>query len=58
MAEVLELTQLPQHDRETEVDVGGRGVDAQLDAQRCAPLELASQLAFTDDVDRTRGQDA
>ena len=36
--EVLEQAEPPEHDREAEVDVGGGGVDAELDPQRRAAL--------------------
>ena len=36
VTELLELAQLAQHDREAEVDVGRRRVDAELDPQRAA----------------------
>ncbi len=51
MAEVLEESQPPQHDREAEMDVGGGGVDAELHAERPAPLELRAQVAGRDEVD-------
>ncbi len=38
MAEVLELTQLLQDDRVTEVDVRSGGIETQLDAQRTSLL--------------------
>ncbi len=56
MAEVLEQPQPPQHDREAEVEVGGGGVDAELDPQRPVGGELLAQLLFGDDVDRARGE--
>ena len=40
VAEVLELAQLAQHDREPEMDVGRGRVDAELHPQRPAGLEL------------------
>jgi len=52
VAELLELSELAEHDRESEVDVGRRRVDAQLDAERCAALELARQVGFGDEIDR------
>ena len=40
VAEILELAELLEDDREAEVDVGRGGVDAQLDAERPAELQL------------------
>jgi hypothetical protein len=48
---VLELAQLAEHDRVTEMDVGRRRVDAELDPQRPPLLELALELALRQDVD-------
>ena len=56
MPEVLEQPQPAKHDREPEVDVGRGRVDAELDPQRPAGLELRPQLVLGDDVDRARGQ--
>ena len=51
VAEILEEPQSPQHDREAEVEVGGGGVDAELDPQRPVGRELLAELLFGDDVD-------
>ena len=44
MARVLELAQLTQHDRVTEMDVGRRRVDAELDPQLPALGRAACSL--------------
>ena len=54
---ILEAPEPAEHHREPEVDVGGGGVDAELDAQRRSPLELGPQLALGDEVDGARGQE-
>ena len=54
--QVLKLAQFAEHDGEPEVDVGGGGIDAELDPQRSAPFELLRQIAARDDIDRARGQ--
>ena len=51
VAAILELPQLLQDDRVTEVDVRSGGVQTELDAQRTAPRELALQLAGREAVD-------
>jgi hypothetical protein len=56
VAEIWEETQAPQHDRESEVNVGRRRVDAELYPQRYTPFELRAELGLGDDVDRVRGQ--
>ena len=56
MAELLELAELAQHDREAEVQVGGRRVDAELGPQRGVAPELAAQVRLGDDVDGARGE--
>ena len=40
MPQVLELTQLAQRDSVSDMDIGGRRIDAQLDVQRFSPLQL------------------
>ena len=50
MALVLPLAQPVEHDREAEMDVGGGRVDAELDAQRPAELQLPLELAFRENV--------
>src|SRR5581483_7475593 len=57
VAELLELAQLAQDDREAEVDVGRGRVDAELHPEGHAAPELAAQVRLGDDVDRARGQD-
>ena len=52
VAELLELAELAQHDREAEVDVGGGRVDAELGPQRAAGRELAAQIGLGDEIDR------
>ena len=55
MAGVLELAQLVEDDRVAEMDVGSRGVDAELDAQRPAlalgEVELRLERALGEHVD-------
>jgi hypothetical protein len=51
MPEILKLAQLLEHHREAEVDVGGRWVDPQLDAQRSAQGELALEFSLREAVD-------
>ena len=58
MAELLELAELAQHDREAEVQVGRRGVDPELGPQRGVAPELAAQVGLGDDVDGAGGEDA
>ena len=58
MAELLELAELAQHDREAEVDVGGGGVDPELRPQRAPGRELAAQVGLGDEVDRAGAEDA
>ena len=55
VAEVLELAELAQRHGMPEVDVGGRGVDAQLDIEGLAALELLEQRAFRHDLRRAGG---
>ena len=58
MAELLELAQLAQHDREAEVDVGGGRVDPELDPERATGPELAAEVGLGDEVDGAGAQDA
>jgi hypothetical protein len=55
VAGVLELAELVEDDRVAQVDVGSRGVDAELDPQRAAlalgEAELALERAFGQHVD-------
>ena len=51
VAEVLELAQLLEHDREPEVDVRRGGVDAQLHAQRTAQFELVFEPSVGQAID-------
>src|SRR5205823_11464378 len=53
---VLEPAQPAQHDRETEVDVGGGWVDTELHPQWTALLEPRPQLLAGDDVDGVGGE--
>ena len=56
MARVLELAELLQDDGVAEVDVGRRGVQTQLHAQRTAQRQLARELARGQAVDRVSGE--
>ena len=58
MAQLLELAELAQHDREAEMDVGGGGVDPELGPQRTAGRELAAEVGLGDEVDRAGAEDA
>src|SRR5262249_35058336 len=58
VAAVLEQPEPAEHNGATEVDVGRGRVDAELDPQRGAALDLLAQLRFGDHVDRVRGQQA
>ena len=51
MTGVLEGAHALQRDATADVDVRRRDVDAQLDAQRPAELQLLLQLALRQDVD-------
>ena len=53
---VLEEPEPPEDDRETEMNVRGGGVDAELDSQRLAPTELDRELGGRDHVDRVGGE--
>jgi hypothetical protein len=61
VAEVLELAELAEHDREAEVDVGRCRIDAELHPQgfagRDRPLDAAAQIGPGDDVDAPGRQD-
>ncbi len=50
VTEELELAELFQGDGVAEVDVGRRGIDAELDAQRAAEAEFFEQLLFGKDL--------
>ena len=56
VAGVLELAQLAEHDRVAQMDVRGRRVDPELDAQRPAERQLALELALRKDVDGVGGE--
>ena len=56
VAEVLELAQLLQHDREAEMDVRRGRVDPELDPQRTAQRKLAFELPFRQAIDRVSRQ--
>ena len=58
VAQLLELAELAEHDREPEVDVGGGGVDPELGPQRAAGRELAPEVGLGDEVDRAGAEDA
>ena len=58
MAELLELAELAEHDREPEVDVGRRRVDAELGPQRAPGAELAPEVGLGDEIHRTGAQNA
>ena len=55
MAEVLELAQLAQDDAMAQMEVGTRGVAAELQAQRdarfCRALELGHEFGLGHDLD-------
>ena len=57
MAEVLELAHLAQRHGMAEVQVGGGGVDAELDVQRHALGELRLELLHRHDLHGSRGDD-
>ena len=50
MPEVLKLSELPQYDCVSEVNIGCRWIDAEFDAQWAAEREFLAQLGFTDDL--------
>jgi len=50
MAQVLELAQLAQRDGMADMDVGRRGVDAQLHVQRRSAGELLLQQVLGNDL--------
>src|SRR5436309_2908802 len=56
MAGVLELAQLAEHHHVTQVDVGRRRVDAELDTQGATLLQTALELALRECVDRVSEQ--
>ena len=58
VAELLELTELAQHDGEAEVDVGRGGVDPELGPERPAGPELAAEVGLGDEIDGAGAQDA
>ena len=55
MAEILELAELAHDHRVADVDIGGGGIHAQLDAQGLirghALLELLEQVLLVDEID-------
>ncbi len=57
MAQVLELAELAQHHRVTQVDIRCRGIDAQLHAQRSLPLQLALELPLGQGIDGITGEE-
>ena len=57
MAEVLELAQLAQRDGVADVDVRSSRIDAELDVEGFATLELFKQSAFRHNLRRARGDD-
>ena len=57
VAEVLELAHLAQRHRMAKVQVGARGVNAELDVERNAALELLAQLRLGHDLGHARGDD-
>ena len=56
MAEILKPAQRAEHHRVTEVQIGRRGISAELDDQRPAALELRAKLGAVDDIDRTTSE--
>ena len=58
MAQVLELAHLAQRHGVAEMEVGARGVDAELDVERRALLELLAQVGLGDDLGGARRDDA
>src|SRR2546423_176817 len=50
MSEILKLPQLPQDDRVTEMEVGARRIDPELDAQPTSERELRPQFRFADNL--------
>ena len=57
VAELLELTHLAQGHGMAEVQVGARGIDAQLDVEGRALLELLPELVHGHDLHRPRSDD-
>ena len=57
MAELLELTHLVEEHGVPEVEVGRRGVETRLDAQRFAALELCDQISLQKDLVHTSAND-
>ena len=57
MAEVLELAHLAQGHGVAEVQVGAGGVNAKLDVERHATLELLAKLGLGHDLGGARGND-
>ena len=57
MAEVLELAHLAQRDGMAEVKVRARRVDAQLDVERHAALELLLEVGLGHDLGSAGGDD-
>ena len=57
MAQVLELAHLAQGHCMAQMEVGARGVHAQLDVERHAPLELLLKICLRHDLRRSRGDD-
>ncbi len=49
--QVLELAELPEHDGEAEMDVGGRGIDPQLHPEGLVTAQFLAQVGFGDEVD-------
>ena len=53
MPQILELAQLAQGHRVTQMDIGGRRIDPKLHVQRHAALELLQKRRFGYDLGRT-----
>ena len=57
VTQILELTELTQRNSVADVDIGSRGIDAELDIQRLAALQLFKQILFRDDGINARSDD-
>jgi len=56
MTQILELPELLENDRETEMDVRSRGVDSELHTERATEGQTAPQLALRQAINGVSGQ--